>query len=220
MTDSSKWFLNEGAAMTNVASVTFATAGWSRTGDADGLRAWSNDAGDELSLHYFDKPPDLAAPLSDIDAIRDGYRVMIASASGTLVEVSSGHLAGVESLRTIVKIPQQPHGMTYIGSWTIPKKTFSFVIKVCCAEHGFTGARENLLLWKSLMGQSGSDPLSFDNEQWDAEFPNHPLSRVRATLRQIENTCVLGNEVCDAEPFGVPSNRRPARRWWHWLTGR
>jgi len=32
----------------------------------------------------------------------------------------------------VLKIPRQPHGITYLGSLTIPFAEFSFVIKMQC----------------------------------------------------------------------------------------
>lgn len=102
-------------------SASFQTDGWTLAEDSETQRAWTNPVGDVLSLHYFPKVPDLAAPLADIARIRDAYRAMLVRSGGALVEADVSDLAGNDSLRTILKFPQHPHGMAYVGAWTIPK---------------------------------------------------------------------------------------------------
>src|SRR5215813_14541789 len=65
----------------------------------------------------------------------------------------------VPALRTIFKLPQQLHGMSYIGAWTIPRKSFSFVVKVCCAEHGTTGIRDAVVAAKIQLPHGEDDPF-------------------------------------------------------------
>jgi len=145
--------------MPDLQSVSFSTEGW-RTAQDDGMmRAWENAEKDTLSLHLFLKVPDLAGPLSRIDRIREGYRTGIVQAGGALVEVEIDELETVPALRTIFKLPQQLHGMSYIGAWTIPRKSFSFVVKVCCAEHGTTGIRDAVVAAKIQLPHGEDDPF-------------------------------------------------------------
>jgi len=188
------------------------------------MRAWENAVGDILSLHVFLKVPDLAGPLSGIDRIRDGYRTAVVQVGGGLVEVEADELGGLPALRTIFRFPQDPHGVSYIGAWTIPRRSFSFVIKVCCAEHGTTGIREaaswiassdsrRLRMTRSKVGfQDPHDPgfrapvlrNSSDDAEWDEVFPQHPLSRARACLRSVKESISIGEDVRRSEPFVGP----------------
>src|SRR5436190_489248 len=189
--------------MPDLQSVSFSTAGWRLAQDDGTMRAWENAVGDTLSLHVFLKVPDLAGPLSGIDRIRDGYRTAVVQVGGGLVEVEADELGGLPALRTIFRFPQDPHGVSYIGAWTIPRRSFSFVIKVCCAEHGTTGIREAAFGVRQLQFAQNEDgpsegwfrdphdpgfraPVlrnSSDDMEWDEVFPQHPLSRARACLR-------------------------------------
>src|SRR5438876_932350 len=78
----------------------------------------------------------IAAPLRDVAAIRKAYRTQVDRAGGALVEVDVDNVATIQALRTIFKFPQQPHGMSYVGSWTLPRRSFSFAVKISAAEHG------------------------------------------------------------------------------------
>ena len=57
---------------------------------------------------------------------------------------------GCRAVWLIVKAPQKPHGMTYIGSLTFPFRNFSFVLKAVCVEHGTPGMREAVVLERFL----------------------------------------------------------------------
>ena len=113
--------------------------------------------------------------------------------------------------------------MSYIGAWTIPRRSYSFVIKVCCAEHGTTGIREAAWIASSdslrmRMTRSkvvvriptipASEPPVLrscsDDAEWDEVFPQHPLSRARACLRSVKESISIGEDVRRSEPFVGP----------------
>src|SRR5690349_23320997 len=45
----------------------------------------------------------------------------------------------------------------------------------------------------------------------DAEFPDHPLSRARATLRHFEATLRISGALRASPPFEYPPAKKP---WW------
>jgi hypothetical protein len=206
-------------------------------GEKDGGRIWWNSVGDGIGLYYFDKPPDIEADLHSINDVRQFLRnVSIANGFG-IIEVGTPQIDGCLAVRTIFKVPQQPHGMTYVGSITLPFRDFSYVLKVQCIERGTTGLRETFIVAKMLSSgqvkiQKASDgppqvvgwwqgPYDSmtsapvvrnlgDDEQYDAQFPNHPLSRLRSILRQVQPSLRLAPVVRDAPPFAfVPRLRQP-----------
>jgi len=227
--------------MPNLQSIVFSTDGWAFLEEDDSTRKWRNASKDALSLQYFAKQPDIPAPLSDIATIRSAFRAGVAQVGGALVEVDVDQLEGTAVLRTIFKFPQKPHGMTYVGAWTIPRYSFSFVVKICCAEAGVTGLRDasvmdRLLARRAspidpdvLMSEWARDPYEpnfrsrvlrnqSDDVEWDAAFPGHPLSRVRTCLRVIKETIRLDESVhCSASFEGPQQTSR--RRWWHRIKG-
>lgn len=223
--------------MPRLQSIVFSTEGWTLAEESDSTRKWRDAPGDVLSFHYFDKQPNVPAALSDIAAIRNACRADIAHEGGGLVEVELDQLGGTASLRTILKFLQKPHGMTYVGAWTIPRRTFSFVIKICCAERGVTGLRDafvsdRLLAGRTspidpaeLMSEWATDPYDrhvrspvcrnrSDDVEWDAAFPNHPLSRVRSCLQAIKETITLDESVSRSAPFEGPLPTVSRRSWW------
>ena len=96
-------------------------------------------------------------------------------------------------------------GMIYGGSIIVPLARRSWVIKVICVERGITGMRETVLLEKLL--SEGLDPPTVmakvkdqvDDPLLDADWPDHPLTKVRRTLDQVVASIVLAPEVGDEQ---------------------
>ncbi|WP_405792712.1 hypothetical protein [Streptomyces sp. NBC_01506] len=65
-----------------------------------------------------------------------------------------------------------------------------------------------------------------DLEQWDAHFPDHPLTLVRAALRRVTPTVTLDEQFKAQPPFAGPNpphsvaGHRPWRRRNPHLVGR
>lgn len=232
--------------MPGLDSIVFDLDAWRVTDLADGSpatnstsRAWINSFGDELSLHLFERAPDLPAPLADIAALRSGYRTSVAAQGGGIVSVDIVTIAGLAAVETVFKFRQQPNGMTYVGAITLPFQEFSLVVRVICQEMGITGLRDSAVLGRMLAAGTvtvvtegaprmvdwaqdrydssfaeGSLRNRSDDEEWDVDFPDHPLSRVRGCLKTVRQTCRCAPDLKEAAPFGGP---RP-RSWWRRLT--
>ncbi|WP_405595845.1 hypothetical protein OG741_06355 [Streptomyces sp. NBC_01410] len=176
---------------------------------------WANDEGDVLSLHFFGLPPDLPASLDDGPSLRAELTRLTAQAGGGLIEASVKSLGPLPALKQILKLPLpgQPSGQAFIGSFTVPRATCSTVVKIQAPERGMTGMREAL-----VMAQVGHDKyfrphpyapevqggLPFhaaDHAQWDAQFPDHPLSRVRRTLDALAGAVQVAPEFAALPPF-------------------
>jgi hypothetical protein len=190
--------------------VTFDTATLAPRGAADGVRAWTTPEGDVLSRHFFDLAPDLPRS-AEPAALRAFYDEMLAGVRGGVVELAPFRLDGLKALRTIVKVPQQPSGLAFVASITLPFRDFSFVVKVQCAEHGATGMRESVLLAQHMA--KGGDPvenadgtLAFPgfepyHAQHDAAFPDHPLSRARRVMEKVTTSLRVSPEVMKQPEF-------------------
>jgi hypothetical protein len=176
---------------------------------------WANDEGDVLSLHFFGLPPDLPASLDDGPSLRAALTRLTAQAGGGLIEASVKSLGPLPALKQILKLPLpgQPSGQAFIGSFTVPRATCSTVVKIQAPERGMTGMREAM-----VMAQVGHDKyfrphpyapeveggLPFhaaDHAQWDAQFPDHPLSRVRRTLDALAGAVQVVPEFASLPPF-------------------
>jgi hypothetical protein len=210
--------------MRSLDSVTFDAKGLVLEGEEGNLRQWRTAGGDFVTLNYFLGVPNLGGPLSDLAKVRAGYRTTAVRAGGAIVEVEPRVIAGCAALRTILKIPQRPTGMIYIGALTLPFRDFSYVVKTQCAEVGTTGMRDATVF--AIMMAKGE--ISFDQDgapsnwmrdpydaavsspfmrnpsedpDYDGDFPDHPLSLVRALLRHLEQTLQVAPEVKSEAKF-------------------
>ncbi|RLU83700.1 hypothetical protein CTZ27_28765 [Streptomyces griseocarneus] len=193
---------------------------------------WTDEQGLVLSVHFFDLVPDLPASLDEPDRLRHGLALSAAQAGGGLIEAVLGEVGTLPAVQQLIKIPRpNGHGLVFIGSWTVPRGGCSTVVKVQAAEGPITGAREAVVLSRLDPSQyfiphpygpdiTGGLPYHVaDHRQWDAQFPDHPLTRVRTTLERITPTLTLHEGFTALPPFtswGRPETRRSdsgARRW-------
>jgi hypothetical protein len=197
--------------MRSLDAVTFDAGNLVLEGEEGNLRQWHTADGDFVSLNYYSGTPDLGGPLADIEKVRTAYRETAVRAGGASVEVDPRVIDDCQALRTILKILQQPKGVIYIGALTLPFRDFSYLVKAQCAETGTTGMRDATVF--TIMMQKGE--ISFDQDgtpdnwmrdpydpaislpfmrnhsedpAYDADFPGHPLSRARDSLRHLERT--------------------------------
>jgi hypothetical protein len=142
-----------------------------------------------------------------------------AGAGGGLIEAVIGRVDGVQAVRQLIKVPRPGgHGQVFLGTWTVARAGCSTVLKVQAAEGGMTGMREAMIM--AEVGpdqyfrphpygdgeQFGGLPYHVaDHEEWDGRFPDHPLTRVRATLRRLTPTITLDDRFKALPPFTGPA---------------
>ena len=161
-------------------------------------------------MQYFGRAPGIQSSLQSLAALRQEWRNLAAKSGGAIVEVETHTIDGCEALHAILKKPQQPAGMAYLGSITVPRD-FSYQVNVAAREQGVTGLRDTAVFAKWMQqgevawnpyDPSIETPLAWNQSEaeiYDAEFPDHPLSRLRALMVHIEATLKLADEV-RAEP--------------------
>ncbi len=217
--------------------ITFDTAQLDLRADEASERAWLAANGDAVSLHYFPGPPPIQADLRSVDQVRAFWRQITADAGGAIIEVQTTRIDGHVGIRTVIKMPQEPTGMMYIGAVTRPWRDFSYVGKLSCAEHGITGVRDNTVAMKLKLkghefppGPGGpmqgwmADPYDpsiitplarnlSEAEEYDKAFPDHPLSRLRAQFPKIEQTIRVAPVLTSEAPFEYEAIEA-ARPWW------
>jgi len=218
-------------------SVVLAVPGVAFDGDREGVRRWRTERGDIVGLWYFPIPPDLPAPPDEIDKLRDNYRRRITPAGLAIVSVDAVRIDSCPAVRTIFKgpIPEGGLGSLYIASITIPFRDFSFVLKTICEEQGMTGVRDSFVAdlmmrqGRVQLGPSGfvgwfADPYDpgfraahlrnlSDDAEYDAMFPDHPLSQARRILRMLEEHVRLSAEAKAAAAF---TGARKPDKWQFW----
>lgn len=223
-------------------AVRFNTFNWQLVEITSQRLVWENDFDDQFFLTYSDLPPDIRVDPFDLNALREFYRGFACEANMGIVSVDHVSLGTMFAIQTIFKVPQQPHGMNYIGSYILPNATFSYVIEVRAAEHGTTGLRDSLVLNEFLsdileMSTDGpilrgwfQDPYNptytegilrnkSEDAKYDDQFPDHPLSRVRRYLANIAQGIMIDEVVKNAPLFRGPVTGRQKsteqrRPWW------
>jgi hypothetical protein len=208
--------------------VTFDASDFRFHGESDGTRVWSTPAGDHVGLYHFALKPDIDADLQSVDAIRHVSRSRAAAIGAAIIEVNITTVDGCLTLRQVIKVPQQPHGMAYLGSLLLPFRDFSFVVKVQCHEWGVTGVRDSVILdeaiadgrvtihpeHKTLHGwmhdpydtavHNGFHYNLSETLEYDSRFPKHPLTRLRSVLADLEQTIHVTSEVRQSPAYVCP----------------
>ena len=179
-----------------------------------------------LSLNYFGIKPDIPTMIN-VDELRQFYRDQLVAVNGGIVEVELIEIQQIPVIRTIFKIPQQPTGITYLGSLTIPFKQASYVVKLQAPEIAMTGMRESIILDQWLKeqphnGTEGTDALEgwaqdpydadwkegtrytiAEHRKYDLKFPTHPLSLTRKLLAELEQELKFNERMMKAERFSL-----------------
>lgn len=201
------------SAVPALGSVTFDASSLRLEHEEPGCRIWLSSSGDEIGLYFFDKMPNLRSDATSLEELKASYLSRMDNSPARLVELSIIEVSGCPAVRLIIKAPQQPSGMTYVGSITIPFRNFSFVIKAHCEEGGTTGIRDAIVfdrLFRSGKVTIGDDgkikgPVNADSAEYDEEFPEHPLSRLRVLMADWERTCVVDPGVRAHPKFPLPA---------------
>jgi hypothetical protein len=188
------------------------------------LKVWTNPEADVVTLNLFLTAPDIRVSLSNLEGLREMYREQVTAAKGGLIEVGTLEVSSIPSIKTILKLPQKMAGVAYVAAITIPFKDFSFVLKITCQERGFSGTRETRILeqrrlallekgeTRDVMIGWNSDPydpnfksellMTFaENQVFDADFPDHPISRARFWIEKFEKSLKLEKSLVAFEPF-------------------
>lgn len=198
-------------------SVLIPTFGWNKIENSKFVRKWGNPEQTViLSLNLFSIKPDLPT-VKDLDYLKSFYRNSISTVNGGLINVDTLTLNYSTAVKTIFKVSQEEYGMVYIASLTIPFEDYSFVVKIQAVESGMTGLRDSVILNKLM--ESGevlfeneeiknwfSDPYDSDfkqgvlmnkseDEKYDNEFPDHPLTISRSMINKISKEIILKPEL-------------------------
>lgn len=189
-------------------SITIPDFGWKKEKSTKTIIQWVNpEQTIFLSLNYFESEPDLPS-LKKTALVRDFYRGQIIQHNGGLIEADLFELKNYQTIRTIFKIPQQPSGIVYLASLTIPFNNCSYVIKIQAPEIGETGIRESTISDQLLkdgtikIGENGFENWFLDpyrkefnkgtlmnkseDSIYDPYFENHPLTQARKLISEIE----------------------------------
>jgi len=219
-------------------AIAFTTPGLQKAEDREGFRAWYTPDGDGVGLYYFGIAPDLPADMDSLTNLRLALSRRASASGSAIVEAHVIMVDGCRAVRQCVKVPQQPSGMTYLGSLTLPFRDFSFVLKIQSEELGVTGVREAVLFNEKLgsgevhLHPDGGDIAGWmkdpydatrtsglarslaDDDEHDERFPDHPLSRARLFLSAAEPSIIVSDTIRAAPPFIYRTQAPRNRSWW------
>src|SRR5947209_4056201 len=97
---------------------------------------------------------------------------MLPGSGGRLIVAGVVSAGGVRAVRSIISLPQEPSGRTYVASLIIPLRDFSYVLKCQCPEKGVTGMKEAILADRSMAADEVTflDDGTFTIKDWAAEM--------------------------------------------------
>jgi hypothetical protein len=161
---------------------------------------WQSDNGATLTLRRQTQPFDVPLDTSD-EELRDLFAPYVEQTGDRLIDVHWTWIAEVRSLSITTEGSLTPTGIGgkyYITKLMIPSGNACWSITITAQEGGVTGIRETIFVNRFLVRLSADqDPISSINdsmdrirseameERWDADFPDHPLSIVRAATSRV-----------------------------------
>lgn len=181
----------------------------------------------ELSLRT---PTDFPHDLQHPESLHAYMLQEVRNMGGALIEFHVCRIAGLGAVRLMNKMwhSQDPADLSkvYGGSLIFPLAAGCYFIKAAAREEGTTGIREStvtLLLHKqgklklpaASSQADATDDLGTaikksalvvspaDAAEYDADFPSHPLSRVRHALQHIEQSLKVAPELLNTKPYRV-----------------
>lgn len=120
-----------------------------------------------------------------------------------IIEFDPIELHGARALVMVHRMTYHPGSEIIMGHLLIPLRAGTLLEARVVAGANFTGVRETSLLAAQADPEEGMSRLKqadYDAPSRDADFPEHPLSRIRAALRWLrESTCLT--ITAPAEPL-------------------
>lgn len=172
---------------------------------------WKNITGDEMAVLYEKRAANFP-DLRDIDQVRQYYSKDLRERDGAIISCDIVHLGSSSAVRLVSKFSKQGDTTTrFTAQLVVPTPQWTFALLIWSSDAGMTGFREATIFAEFANAAAKSDhprlkpetefaydrydPASRSNpsfllsdaEQYDARFPDHPLSRVRKCLRREES---------------------------------
>jgi hypothetical protein len=146
-------------------SIRFNTSGLMLRKNEPARQLWLNAFNDVIEFRAFNLQPDIPVRLSDARGLRAFYDAGAVAQQGSVLGLEVRAIQNIRAVLLKLQLPAQPRGSTFVASITLPYQNGSFVIKAQAIE--------------VLEADLNNPP------------PEHALSRVRATLAQIESSLVF-----------------------------
>ncbi|MDE1887917.1 MAG: hypothetical protein KGI32_07255 [Gammaproteobacteria bacterium] len=217
--------------MLHISQIKFDTAGLELKQDDANCRFWVAP-GPTLVQQTLIMPTDFSCDLRNPAGFREELQKQAQSMGSALIQCDFFEVQGLSVARVINKFwsspaPEDPNlGKDYNSSLIFPLAEGCFYIRVAAQEQGTTGVRESMvtmLLHKqgklelsqasrpagngdglgTILKKQALVPSPSDDERYDVDFPEHPLTRVRRLLKHISGTLTIATELKNAKPYRV-----------------
>ncbi len=212
-----------------LSDVRFHESGWELHENTVDNHAWYTEKRDAARLQLFRHPPEWPFDLRDTNAARTFFEHQANSFQGALIDLEVTSVRGIEALVGMFKYrsPQAGHlGMYYVGVIWLPFQDFLLQINFESLERGTTGLREAAVAvlvepkpivtsepevvtsaeeFFEKLRASAIRRLPSDNPQYDAMFPDHPLTKVRDLQRRFTRNVVLNQRLVKQKPYRLSS---------------
>jgi hypothetical protein len=195
-------------------SLKFDTAGYEYRGHKNPGQdhIWSTPEGDLVVLIYCPGPPGFPENARSIHELRIASAAKFKAPGGQVVEEQVIRTISRPGIQVIFKTPRG-NGWTYVGSLCVPFRDFGFVIQAISEERGMTGVREAMVMYlQNTVPESpkipepgpACPPWDPDNQRFDSIFPDHPLSRLRRTLKRVADSVEIDAATLQLPGFPLP----------------
>ncbi|NEQ97361.1 MAG: hypothetical protein F6K30_11645 [Cyanothece sp. SIO2G6] len=208
-------------------SITFDTSDWKLREQSASHRMWMTDLRDAVLLRYFAEQPLYPYDFRSLEAARRFYDAQSIENGGAMISVDFVKVDGIDVMKGLFKYHSpdpRSMGMYYVGVLAMLYRDFSFQINTEALEVGETGAREAAVALTlnekspeekepvhvesmdelfTLMRSKQVCRISADNEEYDAAFPNHPLSKVRTLQSRILKSLKVLDVVRNSEAYRI-----------------
>ncbi|MDB5388106.1 MAG: hypothetical protein JWM11_3752 [Planctomycetaceae bacterium] len=207
--------------MPTVDDVQFDTTGWELRETTENRVTWSNAAGDSLTKRFSPGAPKMPGLFRSQD-LAAYYAEQVSNAGGAVLSVDLVHVKGTSVSRMLFKAPHSEGILGFVGSLTLAYRNFSFSIRIQAVERPGDEARaEHAMAFLKMSYPSDTDlrPLWFgesvpaedttlrrcqaDDDVWDIEFPEHPLSRIRKEFARLLPTLQISRDVKNSVPHNT-----------------
>ncbi|MBS2009707.1 MAG: hypothetical protein JST01_21815 [Cyanobacteria bacterium SZAS TMP-1] len=211
----------------SVSSLSLKEPHWTLAEKSPNENVFVSRDGDVVGIELRTEETVFKVDFNDLASLRSNIRMGFGGAgliSADIEEYGTGE-AKVRGVAIITKLPQLPAGMSYNGLIFLPFKDFSYSLYMRYEEGGISGAREAAVLEpliaagevKLVVGAAGAVLDGFDEdlyepslrghlvrnkaerEEFDGQFPEHPLSKLRACLRSVKESLQIDQIVLESE---------------------
>ena len=199
---------------------------WLMDASSDFERRWQcTDYRGILQINYIPAKPDLPKRGFDNNRLfQDFFRTAALKSNGGLILTETIELDAIRGVKNILKAPQQL-GMRYMGAYLFPFRNCSFGIKFITEEFEQMGMRESMIAAEFFDGKilpisqdekittgwykdpyldnikKGSLMSVAEQAKYDLRFPEHPLSKLRFWMDDLEQNLTFQEKVHKLKAF-------------------